>query len=40
VGEVGEVVEMCEMARVRVEQFKGDISVVLERRNINLMSNN
>ena len=37
---VGEVVEMCEMARVRVEQFKGDISVVLERRNINLMSNN
>ena len=38
VGEV--VVEMCEMARVRVEQFKGDISVVLERRNINLMSNN
>ena len=35
---VDEVVEMCEMARVMVEQFKVDISVVLERRNIIIMS--
>ena len=37
---MGEVVEMCEMARVRVDQFKGDISVVLERRDNTLLSHN
>ena len=28
---------MCEMARGRVEQLKGDISIVVERRNTILM---
>ena len=37
---VGEVAGMCKMARRRVEQLKGDISMVVERRNTILMSNN
>ena len=34
---VREVAGMCEMARGRVEQLKGDISIVVERRNTILM---
>ena len=37
---VGEVAGVCEMARGRVEQLKEDISMVVERRNTILMSNN
>ena len=37
---VVEVAGMCEMARGRVVQLKGDISMVVERRNTILMSNN
>ena len=37
---VGEVAGVCEMARGRVEQLRGDISMVVERRNTILMSNN
>ena len=36
---VREVAGMCEMARGRVEQLKGDISIVVERRNTILMLN-
>ena len=35
-----EVAGVCEMTRGRVEQLKGDISMVVERRNNILMSNN
>ena len=37
---LGEVAGVCEMARGRVEQLKGDISIVLERRNNIMMFNN
>ena len=37
---MGEVAGVCKMARGRVEQLKGDISMVVERRNNILMSNN
>ena len=37
---VGEVAGVCEMASGRAEQLKGDISIVVGRRNNILMSNN
>ena len=37
---VSEVAGMCEVARGRVEEVKGDISLLVEKRNTILMSNN
>ena len=37
---VGEMAGVCKMARGRVDQLKGDISMVVERSNTILMSNN
>ena len=37
---LGEVAGVCEMARGRVEQLKGGISIVVERRNNIIMFNN
>ena len=37
---VDEVAGVCEMSRGKVEQLKGDISIVVERRNNIIMFNN